>query len=119
MCVVLLGGPMIVCVGPVGVPRTLRRKPVPDVERAHPVETMPPVVKVPSPFTVTSWPELELKVPVFWPVLTWKKRSLRFWATLLGSACRFTRNTVIESVPVVKPTVAETGWPPAMLPAGV
>jgi len=61
-----------------GVPRTWRRSPEPDVSSCQPVDTVEPLVKVPLSLTVLSSAELESSEPTVCPVLSVKARSLRF-----------------------------------------
>ena len=79
--------------GPAGAPSTSNSSPLPLVLRAHPVLTVLPSVKAPPPATVRSVPELDDNVPDFCPVLIVKDRSLRFCATVLGLAWRFSSRT--------------------------
>jgi len=110
---------MMRCAGPIGVPRTFSRKLPPDVDKLHPVETVGPSVTLPFWPTVTSVPELEVRVPEVWPVVSPKLASLMSWATSMGFASR--SDTVIMTVlgPVVKVAEASTGCPPLVAPGAV
>jgi hypothetical protein len=111
-------GPMMVWLGP-DLFNAVKLRPPALGLNVQPVGTLDPVVPMPLPLMVISWPLLLARdAPVVAP-LNVKLRSLSTCVALLGFANKLFSVIVMSPDPVVNVTLASTGSPPTMELGGV